>query len=105
MHPALHEAFGNVCQEALAAGRPVICLDIGGPASQVTPETGFAAPATTPGGSGGGDGLLSGQGRRESGAAGDMSAKARVRVREKFSMRIMGSAIESFYHQALCNTR
>ena len=48
MHPALHEAFGNVCLEALAAGRPVVCLDIGGPASQVTPETGFAAPATTP---------------------------------------------------------
>jgi hypothetical protein len=29
-----------------------------------------------------------------------MSAKARVRVRDKFSMRIMGSAIDSFYQQA-----
>ncbi len=46
LHPALHEGFGNVCLEALAAGRPVACLDIGGPAAQITPETGFAAPAT-----------------------------------------------------------
>ena len=48
MHPALHEAFGNVCMEAMAAGRPVVCLDIGGPAAQITPETGFAAPVTNP---------------------------------------------------------
>jgi glycosyltransferase involved in cell wall biosynthesis len=44
VHPALHEAFGNVCLEALAAGRPVICLDTGGPALQVTAECGFKAP-------------------------------------------------------------
>ena len=44
MHPATHEAFGNVCLEALAAGRPVICLDTGGPSLQVTEECGFKAP-------------------------------------------------------------
>ena len=48
LHPALHESFGNVCLEALAAGRPVICLNVGGPASQVTPECGFAAPILCP---------------------------------------------------------
>jgi len=48
VHPALHEAFGNVCLEAMAAGRPVICLDLGGPALQVTPQTGIKVPATTP---------------------------------------------------------
>jgi glycosyltransferase involved in cell wall biosynthesis len=48
IHPALHEAFGNVCLEALAAGRPVICLDLGGPAVQVTERCGFKVPATTP---------------------------------------------------------
>lgn len=47
VHPALHEAFGNVCLEALAAGRPVICLDTGGPALQVTPECGFKAPVSS----------------------------------------------------------
>ena len=48
VHPALHEAFGNVCLEAMAAGRPVICLDIGGPALQVTDETGFRASSRSP---------------------------------------------------------
>ena len=47
VHPALHEAFGNVCLEALAAGRPVICLDTGGPALQVTDQCGFKAPVTS----------------------------------------------------------
>ena len=44
VHPAAHEAFGNVCLEALAAGRPVICLDTGGPSLQVTEQCGFKAP-------------------------------------------------------------
>jgi len=47
VHPALHEAFGNVVLEALAAGRPVICLDTGGPGLQVTPACGFKAPVTS----------------------------------------------------------
>ncbi len=41
VHPALHEAFGNACLESLGAGRPVICLNRGGPALQVTPECGI----------------------------------------------------------------
>jgi glycosyltransferase involved in cell wall biosynthesis len=48
VHPALHEAFGNVCLEALASGRPVICFDVGGPALQVTEETGIKVRACTP---------------------------------------------------------
>ena len=37
-----------MCLEAMAAGRPVLCLDIGGPALQVTPETGIKVPAISP---------------------------------------------------------
>jgi glycosyltransferase involved in cell wall biosynthesis len=48
VHPSLHESGGFVCLEAMAAGRPVICLDLGGPAVQVTEETGFKVPANTP---------------------------------------------------------
>ena len=47
VHPAVHEAFGNVCLEALAAGRPVICLDAGGPGLQVTDACGFKAPVAS----------------------------------------------------------
>jgi glycosyltransferase involved in cell wall biosynthesis len=48
VHPSLHESGGLVCVEAMATGRPVICLDLGGPAVQVTAETGFKIPAHTP---------------------------------------------------------
>jgi glycosyltransferase involved in cell wall biosynthesis len=48
VHPSLHEAGGMVCVEALAAGKPVVCLDLGGPALQVTEESGFKVPAPTP---------------------------------------------------------
>lgn len=48
VHPALHEAFGNVCLEAMAIGKPVICLDLGGPALQVTEDTGFKISVISP---------------------------------------------------------
>ena len=48
VHPSLHDSGALVCSEAMAAGRPVICLDQGGPALQVTSETGFKIEVNTP---------------------------------------------------------
>ncbi|MEM1393606.1 MAG: glycosyltransferase family 4 protein [Cyanobacteria bacterium P01_H01_bin.150] len=48
VHPSLHDSGGWVCMEAMAAGRAVICLDLGGPAVQVTEETGFKIHSDTP---------------------------------------------------------
>ena len=48
IHPSLHESGGLVCLEAMAAGCPVICLNLGGPALLVTEETGLKIPALTP---------------------------------------------------------
>jgi glycosyltransferase involved in cell wall biosynthesis len=48
VHPSLHDSGGWVCVEAMAARRSVICLDLGGPALQVTEETGFKIPTHTP---------------------------------------------------------
>jgi glycosyltransferase involved in cell wall biosynthesis len=48
VHPSLHDSGGWVCLEAMAAGRPVVCLDIGGPALQVTAETGIKVAASSP---------------------------------------------------------
>jgi len=48
LHPSLHDSGGWVTAEAMAASRPVICLDLGGPALQVTEETGIKIPAITP---------------------------------------------------------
>lgn len=41
LHPSLHDSGGWTCIEAMAAGRPVICLNLGGPAQQVTPACGY----------------------------------------------------------------
>ncbi|MBD2296499.1 glycosyltransferase family 4 protein [Anabaena sphaerica FACHB-251] len=48
VHPSLHDSGGWVCMEAMAAGRPVICLDLGGPGVQVTEKTGFKIPPDEP---------------------------------------------------------
>ena len=48
LHPSLHDSNPLVCLEAMAAGRPVLCLDLGGPALQVTEETGIKVPPCTP---------------------------------------------------------
>jgi glycosyltransferase involved in cell wall biosynthesis len=48
LHPSLHDSGGWACAEAMAAGLPVICLDLGGPALQVNGDTGFKIPACSP---------------------------------------------------------
>jgi glycosyltransferase involved in cell wall biosynthesis len=45
VHPSLHDSSPAVCVEAMAAGRPVVCLNLGGPAVQVTKETGIRVSA------------------------------------------------------------
>jgi glycosyltransferase involved in cell wall biosynthesis len=48
VHPSLHESGGMVVLEAMAAGRPVICLDAGGPALLVDEASGVRVPPTDP---------------------------------------------------------
>jgi glycosyltransferase involved in cell wall biosynthesis len=48
VHPSLHESGGLVCIEAMAASVPVVCLDLGGPATVVTAETGIKIGADSP---------------------------------------------------------
>jgi glycosyltransferase involved in cell wall biosynthesis len=45
VHPSLHDSGGWVCLEAMAAKRPVICLDLGGPGDIITSETGIKVTA------------------------------------------------------------
>ena len=48
VHPSLHDFSPTVCIEAMAAGLPVVCLDLGGPNVQVTSETGIRVRAIDP---------------------------------------------------------
>lgn len=48
LHPSLHESGGYVSIEALAAGRPVVCLQLGGSAVIVSPECGICVRAENP---------------------------------------------------------
>lgn len=43
--PSLHDSGGMVVLEALAAGLPVVCLDLGGPGTIATPECALIVPA------------------------------------------------------------
>ena len=48
VHPSLHDFSPTVCVEAMAAGLPIVCLDLGGPSVQVTAETGIRVRALDP---------------------------------------------------------
>lgn len=48
VHPSLHDSGEWACIEAMAAGRPVLCLNLGEPAIQVTDKTGIKIAADEP---------------------------------------------------------
>jgi glycosyltransferase involved in cell wall biosynthesis len=48
LHPTLHDSSGWASVEAMACGRPVVCLDLAGPALQVAPDNGCKVPAKSP---------------------------------------------------------
>jgi glycosyltransferase involved in cell wall biosynthesis len=47
LHPSLHDSSGWASIEAMAAGRPVICLDAGGLALQIDEGNGVKIPAVS----------------------------------------------------------
>ncbi|MFM2431525.1 MAG: hypothetical protein RLZZ511_2738 [Cyanobacteriota bacterium] len=48
VHPSLHDFSPTVCVEAMAAGMPVLCLNLGGPGMQITDATGVRVNAANP---------------------------------------------------------
>ena len=48
VHPSLHDSGGAACLEAMAVATPVVCMETGGPALQVTDATGFLIPLDAP---------------------------------------------------------
>ena len=99
VHPSLHDSGGWVCLEAMATGRPVICLDLGGPSLQVTKETGMKVPAITP--SQAVDDLTQSMCRfaRDPDLRRRMGEAARLRVGEYFDWGKKGDWIQSLYQE------
>jgi glycosyltransferase involved in cell wall biosynthesis len=99
LFPSLHDSGGWVSVEAMAAGRPVVCLDLGGPALQVNAATGFKIPAIDP----------SQAIERMTGAlvslAKDpalrtgMADACRLRIKEEFNWSRLGQAFENLYQE------
>lgn len=101
VHPSLHDSGGWVCLEAMAAGRPVVCLDLGGPAVQVTEETGFRISAHTP--EQAVDALAEAMVRlaKDSEVRSQMGQAGQKRVRELYSWEIKGQFLAQLYENVL----
>jgi len=48
LFPSLRDGGGAVVVEAMAAGKPVICMDLAGPGMHVTEDCGFKIPPRSP---------------------------------------------------------
>ncbi len=97
MHPALHDSSGWASLEAMAAGRPVICLDLGGPALQVTEQTGIKVPAISPRQVVGDLAAALTQLARNPAARLRLGRAAQLRVRETLTWDYKGEWINSIY--------
>ena len=103
LHPSLHDSGGWVCLEAMALGKPVICLDHGGPALQVTDRTGFKIPPNNP------SQTINGIAESLTRLASDQTLKSTMgitgvnRVENYFSWNKKGDFIESLYKSVLKN--
>jgi glycosyltransferase involved in cell wall biosynthesis len=99
VHPSLHDSGGWVCVEAMAAGRPVICLDLGGPALQVTQETGAKIPAISPEQTVHDLAAAMERLARDPGLRARMARACRERVREQFNWERKGNQLSALYDE------
>jgi glycosyltransferase involved in cell wall biosynthesis len=104
VHPSLHDFSPTVCVEAMAAGLPVICLQLGGPGMQITDETGLRIAAPNPATAI--DGMATAmqrltqepQLRQQMGTAGQQRVQAHYRWEDR------GPLFNEIYQQALAMT-
>jgi glycosyltransferase involved in cell wall biosynthesis len=97
LHPSLHDSGGWVCVEAMASGRPVVCLDLGGPATVVTAETGIRVKPHTPAQAVGDLANAMATLVRDGNERSRMSEACRTRVREFFTWEYKAEQINERY--------
>lgn len=102
VHPSLHDSGGWVCIEAMAAGRPVICLNLGGPAVQVTDETGFRVDADSPEQVAKDMALAMTKLANSPELIAEMGAAGRSHVKANYSWDVVGARLNDVYEKAVC---
>ena len=100
VHPSLHDSGGWVVIESMAAGRPVLCLDLGGPATIVDQSSGFKIPADSPEQAilGLKDGLE--QLTRKKSTLERLSAGAKNRAQKLFTWEFKANQLDAAYQRA-----
>jgi len=105
VHPSLHDSGGFVCAEAMGVGRPVICLDIGGPAEQVRGDTGFVISTESPAACVSGLAAAMERLARSAEERTRMGSAGRRRVCEVFGWERKADLIDAAYREASSPTR
>lgn len=99
VHPSLHDSGSYVCLEAMAARRPVICLDLAGPAQIVSDDCGVKVRARDP------DDAVQGIAAAMTTLAGDLVLRARMglaaerRVADRHAWEHKGEQLSRYYEQ------
>ncbi|MEM9154575.1 MAG: glycosyltransferase [Cyanobacteria bacterium P01_F01_bin.33] len=99
VHPSLHDSGGWVCVEAMAAGRPVICLDLGGPGVQVTPQTGFKIKAKEPQQAVVDLAAAMTELAKDSELRDRLGTAGRKHIQENFSWQVVGERLDAVYRE------
>jgi len=104
LHPSLHDFSPTVCIEAMAAGRPVICLDLGGPGFQVTEETGIKIFPSNPEQTIADFTLAMRQLANDPKKRGEMGKKGRERAATEYTWANLGNIYTSYYAKVASGT-
>jgi glycosyltransferase involved in cell wall biosynthesis len=105
LHPSLRDSGGGVLLEAMMAGKPVVCLDLGGPGEIITDECGFKVRA------GDSDQVVSDMAAALEKLAADPALRQRMgeagrrRVLERFDWDKRGEEMMEIYRQVSASRR
>lgn len=103
VHPTLHDSGGGVTLEAMAIGRPVICLDLGGPSAQIVDGTGVKVTGRDP------DQAVRDLARsmrlmaENPSLRSQMGVAGRRRSNEAYAWENQGPILETYYRRAIKN--
>ena len=104
LFPGLRDGGGEVVVEAMSMGKPVVCLELGGPAMHVTDESGIRIAAISPGKSVQGMAQALERLYQDPELRDTMGKAARERALEVYHWDRAGERLQEIYQQILTRT-